>query len=301
MIRRTRIAILALVLASTGATLQAQELLHPDDAWTRTFERWQPHFFNPANLYVWSRARADFNGWRPLFWASGLSVFEKRARIVEAAEEGNALRVKYPAGRFGSAESGVTFPWLLRGRYEDLVLSYRVRFEDGFLFTTSGKLPGICGANDDLGCFRYTGGHRPNGDDGFSVRPVWLNAEGVVGAVGSYVYHAGQAGDFGDIFVWRDWSGQPVRLVPGQWHTLEIRVWLNTPGITDGVVEGLLDGEPVSLESGFLFRNDTDAGRAIRINEVYFNTFHGGRHPSDAPAQTQYADFDDLQLVRAPR
>ncbi len=293
---RTHAAVFLLAAALCGATVQAQPL-HGDDVWTRTFERWRPNFFNPGNYYTWSRARTDFNGWRPLFWASGLSVLEKRGRIVGAAERGNVLRVKYPAGKFGSADSGVSFPWLLRGRYQELTLRYRVRFEDGFLFTTSGKLPGICGANDDLGCFRYTGGNPPNGDDGFSVRPVWLDADGLVG---SYVYHGGQAGEFGDIFVWYHANGEPVRFVRGQWHTLQIRVRLNDPGIENGEVEASFDDEPVSLVSHLHFRNDTEAGRAIRINEVYFNTFHGGRHPEDAPPQTQYADFDELQLFAAP-
>jgi hypothetical protein len=77
-------------------------------------------------------------------------------------------------------------------------------------------------------------------------------------------------------------------------------VRLNEPGIPNGEVEASFDDEPVSLVSHMLFRNDTEPGRAIRINEVYFNTFHGGRHPEDAPARTQYADFDDLQLMAAP-
>jgi hypothetical protein len=288
---------LLLAAALAGAAGLEAQPLQRDDAWTRTFERWRPDFLNPGNDYTWFRARSDFGGWRPLFWASGLSVLERRGRIVSAPGRRNVLRVRYPAGRYGSAESGVSFPWLLEGRYQELTLRYLVRFEDGFQFTTSGKLPGICGANDDLGCYRYTGGHPPNGDDGFSARPVWLDAEGLVG---SYVYHAGQAGEFGDIFVWHDASGLPVRFVRGRWHALQLRVKVNDPGIPNGEVEASFDDQPVSLVSHLLFRNDSEGGRAIRINEVYFNTFHGGRHPEDAPAQTQYAYFDELQLFPAP-
>ncbi|MGH7676312.1 MAG: polysaccharide lyase, partial [Gemmatimonadales bacterium] len=253
-----------------------------------------PSFFNPGNSYTWSRARSDFNGWRALFWASGLSVFDRRARIINGGAQGKVLRVTYPAGKFGSAESGVSFPWLLAGRYEELRLGYRVKFENGFLFTTSGKLPGVCGANDDLGCFRYTGGNKPRGDDGFSVRVVWLNAEGLMG---SYVYHADQASEFGDVFVWQHSNGDPVHLTRDQWHVIVLRVRLNDPGVPNGQVEAWLDGEPVSLVTHLRFRDGSEAGRRIRINEVYFNTFHGGRHPSDAPAQTQHAFFDDLQLA----
>lgn len=298
MSRRFRAPATLLLLASLGfPAVVAAQALERDDTWTRTFERWRADLLNPGNYYTWSRARSDFGGWRPLFWAAGLSLVEKRGRIVSAAERGNVLRVKYPAGKFGSAESGVSFPWLLAGRYQELTLRYLVRFDDGFLFTTTGKLPGLCGANDDLGCYRYTGGNPPNGDDGFSVRPVWLDSDGLVG---SYVYHAGQADEFGDIFVWHDAGGLPVRFVRGRWHALQLRVKLNDPGIPNGEVEAWLDDQPVSLVSHLVFRNDSDAGRGIRIGEVYFNTFHGGRRPEDAPAQTQYASFDELRLFPAP-
>lgn len=280
--------------AASSPPLTAAATLHPADAWRRDFTPWRPSFFNPANSYTWSRARSDFNGWRPLFWASGLSLLERRGRIVADGAQGNALRITYPASRFGSAESGAAFPWLLGGRYEELSLQYRVKFEDGFLFTTSGKLPGLCGANDDLGCFRYTGGTKPRGDDGFSARVVWLNADGLLA---TYVYHADQADNFGDIFVWHHATGDPAHVVRGQWHTIGLRVKLNDPGVPNGEVEAWLDGEPVSLVTHLRFRDGSEPGRRIRINEMYFNTFHGGSSPTDAPAQTQHAFFDEFQLA----
>jgi hypothetical protein len=122
---------------------------------------------------------------------------------------------------------------------------------------------------------------------------VWLNAEG---AVGTYVYHANQKGTYGDVFQWKDANGDPVRLVPGQWHSIQLRVVLNDPGVANGFAEAWLDGEYVSRAEGLLFRNDTATGRSIQINEVYFVTFHGGNKSSDAPSQTQYAYFDDFKL-----
>jgi hypothetical protein len=266
---------------------------HPDDRWIRDFERWSASFFNPGNHYTWWRARSDFNGWRPLFWASGLSFLERRGRIVHDGQGGNVLQVKYPEAKFGSRDSGVSFPWLLKGKYEALHLTYRVKFEPGFQFTTSGKLPGLCGANDDLGCFRYTGGNPPKGDDGFSVRVVWLDGDGTAA---TYVYHAKQAGKYGDIFRWTHADGSQVRFQPGRWHTIELFVELNDPGVPNGRASVWLDGELVSHVDTLLFRDDSQAGRRIRINEMYFSTFHGGSRSSDAPRQTQYAYFDDFQV-----
>jgi hypothetical protein len=268
-------------------------VLDPDDAKIRNFERWNSSWTNPGNYYTWYRARKDFNGERVFFWASGLSIFEQRGKIVNDPVQGKILRVKYPSGKYGSKDSGVAFPWILKGKYEELTLSYRVKFQDGFQFTTSGKLPGLCGATDEIGCFRYTGGNPPNGDDGFSVRVVWLTGEGTVG---TYVYHANQAGTYGDIFQWTHMNGEPIHLIPGQWYTIELRVVLNDPGMANGYAEAWLDGEFVSRADGLLFRNDTVAGRSLRINEMYFNTFHGGNKSSDAPSQTQYAYFDDFKL-----
>ena len=267
--------------------------LHPDDAKIRNFERWNPTWLNSGNYYNWYRVRKDFNGDRVLFWASGLSALEKRGKIVNDSSQGKVLRVKYPSGKYGSKDSGVAFPWILKGKYEDLTLSYRVKFQDGFQFTTSGKLPGLCGATDEIGCFRYTGGNPPNGDDGFSVRVVWLNGDGLVG---TYVYHAAQAGKYGDIFQWKYPNGEAAKLIPGQWYTIELRVVLNDPGIANGYAEAWLNGKFVSRAEGLLFRNDSPSGRSLRINEMYFNTFHGGNKSSDAPSQTQYAYFDDFKL-----
>ncbi|HSG82104.1 MAG TPA: hypothetical protein VLC48_07635 [Gemmatimonadota bacterium] len=275
-------------------TLRLRGQLAADDAWLRDFERWGPSFFNPSNYYYWPRARDDFNGHRLTFYAYGLSIFERRGRIVSDALQGRTLRAKYPAGGVGTSHSGVTFTWHLRGEYEELELSYRLKFQDDFQFTTSGKLPGLCGANDDWGCWRYSGGNKPNGDDGFTVRVVWLNGDGTMG---TYVYHADQAGEFGDIFVWHDAQGQPLKITRGEWHTIRLRVKLNDPGVANGQAEAWMDGQHVSLATGLLFRDASSAGRRIKINEVYFNTFHGGRYPSDAPNQTQYAYFDELQLA----
>ena len=267
--------------------------MEPDDAWIRNFERWNPTWTNPGNYYNWYRVRKDFNGERLLFWASGLSFLEQRGKIVNDSVQGKVLRVKYPSGKYGSKDSGVAFPWILKGKYEELNLSYRVKFQEGFQFTTSGKLPGLCGATDEIGCFRYTGGNPPNGDDGFSVRVVWLTGDG---SIGTYVYHADQEGTYGDIFRWTHSNGDLVHLIPGQWYTIELRVVLNDPGVANGYAEAWLDGEYVSRADGLLFRNDTTAGRSIKINEMYFNTFHGGNKSSDAPPQTQYAYFDDFSL-----
>jgi hypothetical protein len=74
-------------------------------------------------------------------------------------------------------------------------------------------------------------------------------------------------------------------------------VRLNEPGVANGEAEAWLDGESVKLVTTLRYRDGSERGRSIRINEMYFNTFHGGNQPSDAPARTQYAFFDAFRLT----
>ena len=108
--------------------------------------------------------------------------------------------------------------------------------------------------------------------------------------------------DFGDIYLWKDETDTPVQLDPGQWHTIRIHVRLNTPGKSDGRVRTWLDERLVMTHSGFRFRNDTELGKRIGCNEVYVNSFHGGRSKEhDAPARTNHARFDNFKVYLKQR
>ena len=86
------------------------------------------------------------------------------------------------------------------------------------------------------------GGHPPTGDDGWSVRAFTRGpvSSGEV-AVGAYVYHLDQSGDFGDSWQW------PDTLAVGDWNRIESYVKLNsvTEGSAnrDGIVQMWLDDD----------------------------------------------------------
>src|ERR1019366_926325 len=98
------------------------------------------------------------------------------------AFEGHSLRVKYPKGTFssgGGLQSLTDFSKFPLKPQESLYLRYYVRFDPGIDFVKGGKLPGLAGGNGN------TGGHKPNGSDGWSARVMWR----ADGKIVQYVYH----------------------------------------------------------------------------------------------------------------
>lgn len=226
--------------------------------------------------------------WQTPFWHLGFT--QRRANIVADSERGNSLRVTYPGNKYGAAGaaaflSDVKFGVDLPASYEELYLSYDVKFSEDFDFVRGGKLPGLCGYDNTLsptsGC--NTGGGFPDGFDGWSARGMWREG----GQLENYVYHADQVSFFGDDEFWG------VDAKPGTWHRVQHRVVMNTPGVADGILEAWIDGKKVLSEQKYMFRKSANIG----INLFYFSTFYGGADASWAPSTDQYAFFDNFRIA----
>ena len=225
--------------------------------------------------------------WDTPIWHLGFS--QGRVDVVNDSERGKSLRVTYPANQFGSAGataflSDLQFGVDLSASYEELYVAYDVKFAAGFDFVRGGKLPGLCGYDNtqstSSGC--NTGGGFPDGFDGWSARGMWRED----GVLENYVYHAGQTNYYGDDEYWG------AQAQPGQWHRVQHRVVLNTPGVANGILEAWLDGNKVLSDDTYLFRNTANIG----INLFYFSTFYGGNDSSWAPSQDQYVFFDNFRI-----
>ena len=116
--------------------------------------------------------------WKTPIWHLGFT--QGRVDVVPDPERGNAIRVTYPANKFGAAGaaaflSDLKFAVDLPVSHEELYLSYDVKFAKDFDFVRGGKLPGLCGYDNSLsptsGC--NTGGGFPDGYDGWSARGMW--------------------------------------------------------------------------------------------------------------------------------
>lgn len=231
------------------------------------------------------------NQWHTPLWYMGIN--EGRAQIVQDAIKGKALQVMFPANEYGSRGAvaflnDLSFGVAFERNFEELYVSYDVKFAEGFDFVLGGKLPGLCGYNTTQspkdGC--NTGGGFPNGYDGWSARGMWRKD----GQLENYVYHADQFYEYGDDEYW------DAKAIPGQWHTFQHRVVMNTVGEANGIVEAWFDGRKVLSSNTMLYRKTPDIG----INLFYFSTFYGGADPSWAPTTDQYMYFDNFRIATTP-
>jgi len=207
--------------------------------------------------------------------------------LVQGPEalDGHSLRVKYSQGSFsgGACQFLTDFSKLSVPAQESLYLRYYLRFDPGFDFMKGGKLPGLAGGKGN------TGGHKPNGRDGWSARIMWRPD----GKIVQYVYHPDQPGEYGEDFPW-DYGGCPRFFKPGQWHCVETFVKMNTPGQKDGVIISWLDGDKALEITNLRFRDIPD----IKIDKLEFETFFGGGDASWATPRDQYSMFDNVVIAK---
>jgi hypothetical protein len=188
-----------------------------------------------------------------------------------AAYSGNALKVLYPKGTNTSSHSGAQFEMAIPGAVaydrattsykgtakNELFLQYRVKFDPNFDFAQGGKLPGF------LASF---GANTPDGLNEVSARIMWR-------AAGRLEFYLHTEFDPRERLFWNNVPGQGhAAVTKNKWHTIQMRMKLNTPGLADGIWQGWLDGVLVGDYRDLKFRNDAKTN----INTVFFSTFHGG-------------------------
>lgn len=213
-------------------------------------------------------------------WNDGLD--EGRAAIV--MDDGNPfLRVTYPADQYGPSAGGVQFILPLGDSYEELYLTYRVRFGGDFEFVKGGKLPGLVGGSHPTGCVQD--------DTGFSARMMWRAGGHAV----QYLYFAEKVNDCGDDYDYRIGNTDAL-FSPNVWHTVEHRIRMNTPGATDGIMQAWFDGQLALDEQSFVWRA---AGQTWSIDALYFSTFFGGSDNTWAPSADQTIDYDSFVISAA--
>jgi len=229
--------------------------------------------------------------WHTPLWHMGIR--EGRASIVADSEKGKALQVLFPAFQYGSKGAvaflnDLSFGSGIERSFEELYVSYDMKFSENFEFVAGGKLPGLCGYNVTQqpkdGC--NTGGGFPTGYDGWSARGMWR----ADGKLENYMYHADQFYEYGDDEYWSS------KAVPGKWHTVQHRIVLNTVGAANGIVEAWIDGVQVLRSTNMHFRKTEDIG----INLFYFSTFYGGADASWAPSSDQYMYYDNFRIATTP-
>jgi len=207
--------------------------------------------------------------------------------IIE--ENGNKfMRESFPPGTFELDDAGVQWPTPLDNGYDELYLTYRVKFSSGFTNTNlQGKLPGLSGGNP------AGGGYMPDGTDGWSARFMFHGTNPRL-----YLYHPELYLVFGDTvpIEGKMYYGEAVvldaNLNPGteKWFTLTQRVVLNTPGYHDGLVEAYINGKLAAQKTGIRWRDIP----ALQIDKLYISNFLGGS--GEPTSSMEYIYFDDFYV-----
>lgn len=218
--------------------------------------------------------------------------------IVSQGPDGSkAMRVKYPVGRVGSAQTGTQFPMVFdkmnginNGFYKEVYLRYYVKFENGFTFVKGGKLPGLMGGGKS---WQRSGGDQPNGSNGWTLRMMWREN----GKIILYAYvPPSDNGKWGGT-TWGQNIECNFSAVPGKWHAIEQYVNVGTPNRDNGKVRIWIDGvQRVNINDMRFWDVENNNGR---IGGIYFSTFHGGSGSSWAPTKTSYAQFDGIVVSTA--
>ncbi len=203
------------------------------------------------------------------FRAGKTSIFN------EGGSQGKVLKIYFPRGQSGFQTSS-GFRMNLPENYEEVYLAFDMKLAPGFNRVFGGKLPGLCGGRCPIGSTK------PSGYDGWSVRSLWQADEGFA----SYIYHASQKNQTGDIRPWR-WDQST-----GEWHRVQYKIRLNQVGLKNGLLEIWLDGKIVLVLNNIEFRRDDKIG----VDTFYFSSFFGGQGKSMAPESDTYILFDNFVI-----
>jgi hypothetical protein len=212
------------------------------------------------------------------WWAlHGLAARPWHTGVLAAADGNRFLRTQIAQG----THDGTSF-FLPTGTADHVRLTYRLRVDKAFDATTSAndvKLPGFGNPSMTLlgVCLSGCGGAGADGITGYSARVDVANTN----IPGFYVYDLpAQAHGRG-----ARWAAP--RLSPDVWHTVQLEIAMNTPGVADGLLKATLDGQPVFSQTRLVFRTVP----TLHVGNAWFDVYFGGS--GVAPATTNI-DIDDV-------
>jgi len=211
-----------------------------------------------------------------------------------SATSGPVLQVTYPAGSYSKDTGGAQFInlWNTSTPLQSALVSYEIAFDSGFNWVQGGKLPGLRGGPDAVGC---SGGKVPNGTDCFSVRMMWRRNG--AGEAYAYLPFANQLCDKSGITCNSDFGTSVERgsfaFASGQWNRVSLLVQLNNPANSaNGVIRIYYNDQLVATQQGLRFRS----GLGVNVGGLYFSTFFGGNDTSWSTPQTTHTYFRNIGL-----
>lgn len=271
-VRTIRSGLVLLAALATPSCSQEIEGEYEDDRSTGSLAA-------AANLYD-----EEFNdsSWRSGWTGSYMPT------LVSDGYSGKAVRTRITGGSHYGAN-------LSRFVNEDEAMYFRyyLKFASNWAPTSTGKLPGPADLN---GTNRCKGGKKPTNAECWSARLMWRPNSGTTTDIGYYLYHADQAGTYGDGFQTGN-DAYDVRFdAPGytplernRWYCIEGYVEMNTPGQSNGILRGWVNGRPAQERTDIRFRNSASLG----IERLWYDIYYGGK---DASNRTQDVLIDRMAL-----
>jgi len=235
---------------------------------------------DPLGYYTRAQFTKDFqNGLYEWGMGDRTDVYDPRScEIIDNTDYTNSskvLRSHFPKGKYGTS-SGFCLEGELKGNYDELYLTYNIRFKEGFNFVDGGKLPGLSGGNIVVP-------NPPTGEQGFVCGEMW----GWDGSIRCYIYHHDQTSIYGEGGIW---NSAPI--VPGEWTNITIRVVMNDVGQANGIYEGFVNGKLAFTKSNYRFRMSS----AVATHKIELHSFFGGDGQQYAAKRDEYIDFDQFYV-----
>lgn len=159
---------------------------------------------------------------------------------------GSALKAHYPSERQGGTKAPT---YLLPREHDELYMRYYIKFDRGFHNPPrcdGGKLPGLSGRQTRDGPCNMANG-TPDGYCGWSVRmhfSLMCDASNPTYGrmlIGAYGYWPRKTILYGEVLDSTQ-NGPHGMVTINEWHCVEERVKLNTPGVRDGILQTWIDG-----------------------------------------------------------
>ena len=231
----------------------------------------------------------------------GLSIVTDPAN----SGRGSVLRSFIKGGEWGS-QGG--FQWQTGiPTADEYYFSYKIYVPVGFKWPHSTKLPGLYGG--DLPQAVWGAPNPLNGVDGWSSWHALVSNRlpgetvGYDGmGDGSFAANTYTPDGYNEIRRYNPdlnnaWNPASPKVIPGQWHTIEQHIKLNTATKTtgvsvlnDGIYEAWLDGVKVYESNRETYRENS----SLQIDGIFFIQWYGGSTIDWAAREDQYWYFDNF-------
>ncbi|KAG6844568.1 hypothetical protein H0H87_005910 [Tephrocybe sp. NHM501043] len=212
---------------------------------------------------------------------------------------GPVLQATYPQGSFSSETGGAQFYNLWNAtagaKFQTMMITYEVAFDEFFDWVKGGKLPGLRGSTKSNlgGC--SSGKEKDSAtSDCFNVRLMWRKSgNGEVYASIPTTNNLCSQGGVSCAAEATTLQRGSFGFVSGQWNRVTLLVRLNDPpNVANGNIQLFYNDLSAIDQQGLQLRSNS----GVYLNGFYFSTFFGGSDNSWATPNTTHTYYRNIML-----